>query len=112
MFFTVEGRGMWMVISSMAGEDVVPVEEKGAPAIPRPRPAPRLLLLMDEGGGALADLPVKRGLSWRRTSKSDPVGPREVWTETVAGILSLGIDLDVFDEEKESSAAGPRRSTS
>lgn len=89
-----------MTISSMAGAAVVPVEDVRA-------------RLAFAALGCDEDLPVKRGFSCSLTSKSEPVGPREGRTETVAGMLSLGIAfLADFSVEKDSKAAAPSRSTS
>lgn len=90
-----------MVISSIAGADVVPVEEDT-----RPRLAFAAL-------GWEGLFPLNRGLSWSLTSKSVPVGPREGWTDTVAGMFSFGLEVFAFfSVEKASSAAEPSRSTS
>src|SRR5690242_17449183 len=106
MLCTPGGRGMWTTISSIAGAVDVP-ELPPAPILD-PSP-PRLDA--EDGVGA-ADLPVKRGLSCRRTWKSLPVGPREVGPDAVAGRLGEGGLGFVAEAVKASSADEPRRSTS
>src|SRR5688500_15904005 len=63
-------------------------------------------------GLGLGAFPAYRGLSRRRTSKSAPVGPRDVVMETVAGMLSFGATARLGCVEKASRAVRPRRSTS
>lgn len=85
----------------------MPDDEKPGALMPLPNPP-----FAPAPGPGAGDLPVNRGLSCNRTSKSDPEGPRDGCTDTVAGMLSFGSDFEFADVEKESSAAGPKRSTS
>ena len=82
------------------------------PPSPLPKPPERGNDVPVALGSGLAAFPENRGFRLNRTSKSAPVGPREVIMDTVAGTFNFGPVLGFVELEKESSAVGPRRSTS